>query len=140
MRDVDLYLQTEKLDVDFSHGVRLLSHLTGSAWKCAETIELEHIRRSTGENKDTRELVVEELEDTLDVQDVLVLQELSKDTRDVMIAGVKDLLKSRDREPLEWKKPRRKDKFRSTFKRHSKVVEDNPWPNGSTSLRKRCYT
>ena len=97
MRDVDLYLETEKLDVDFSHGVRLLSHLTSSAWKCAETIDLEHIRRSTGDNKDTRELVVEELEDTLDVQDVLVLQELSKDTREVMIAGVKDLLKSRER-------------------------------------------
>ena len=55
MRDVELYLETEKLDVDFSHGARLLSHLTGSARKNAETIELEQIRRSTGADKDTRE-------------------------------------------------------------------------------------
>ena len=35
----------------FSHGPRLLSRLTGSARKYAETIELDTIRRSTGENK-----------------------------------------------------------------------------------------
>ena len=55
MRDVELYLETEKLDVDFSHGARLLSRLTGSARKYAETIELDQIRPSTGADKDTRE-------------------------------------------------------------------------------------
>ena len=54
LRDVELKLETEKLDVDFSHGARLLSRLTGSARKYAETIKLDTIRRSTGENKDTR--------------------------------------------------------------------------------------
>ena len=55
LRDVEPYLETEKLDVDFSHGARLLSHLTSSARKYAETIELDQIRRSTGTDKDTRE-------------------------------------------------------------------------------------
>ena len=55
LRDVELYLETEKLDVDFSHGARLLSRLTGSAKKYAETIELDQIRRSTGADKDTRD-------------------------------------------------------------------------------------
>ena len=55
LRDVELYLETEKLDVDFSHGARLLSRLTGSARKYAETIELDQIRRSTGTDRDTRE-------------------------------------------------------------------------------------
>ena len=36
----------------------MLSRLTGSARKYAETIELDTIRRSTGENKDTREGMV----------------------------------------------------------------------------------
>ena len=49
------YVETEKLDVDFSHGARLLSRLTGSAKKYAETIDLDQIRRSTGADKDTRE-------------------------------------------------------------------------------------
>ena len=40
LRDVELYLETERLDVDFSRGARLLSRLTGSARKYAETIEL----------------------------------------------------------------------------------------------------
>ena len=31
LRDVELYLETEKLDVDFSHGGRLLSRLTVDA-------------------------------------------------------------------------------------------------------------
>ena len=53
--DVELYLETEKLDVDFSHGARLLSRLTGSARKYAETIEPNQIRRSTGTDRDTRE-------------------------------------------------------------------------------------
>ena len=70
LRDVDLYLETEKLDVDFSHGARLLSRLTGSARKFAETIGLDQIGRSTGVDKDTRE---------------------------GMIAGVKHLLKSLER-------------------------------------------
>ena len=47
LREVELYLETEKLDVDFS--------LTGLARKCAETIEPNQIRRSTGSDKDTRE-------------------------------------------------------------------------------------
>ena len=55
LRDVELYLETEKLDVDFSRGARLLSRLTGSARKHAETIELDQIRRSTGTDRDTRE-------------------------------------------------------------------------------------
>ena len=55
LRDVELYLETEKLDVDFSHSARLLSRLTGSAKKYAETIELDQIRRSMGADKDTRE-------------------------------------------------------------------------------------
>ena len=54
LRDVELYLETEKLDVDFSHGARLLFRLTGSARKYAETIELDNVQRSVGENKDTR--------------------------------------------------------------------------------------
>ena len=58
MRDVELYLETEKLDVDFSHGTRLLSRLTSSARRYAETIELDTIRRSTGAAKDTREGMV----------------------------------------------------------------------------------
>ena len=58
LRDVELYLETEKLDVDFSHGARLSSRLTGSARECAETIELDTIRRSTGADKDTREGMV----------------------------------------------------------------------------------
>ena len=70
MRDVELYLETEKLDVDFSHRARLLSRLTGSARKYDETIELDTIRCSTGANKDTRE---------------------------GKVAGVKYLLKSRER-------------------------------------------
>ena len=51
LRDVELYLETEKLDVDFSHGTRLLSRLTGSARKYAETIDLDQIRRSMGADK-----------------------------------------------------------------------------------------
>ena len=51
-------IETEKLDVDFSHGARVLSRLTGSARKYAETIELDAIRRSTGADKDTREVIV----------------------------------------------------------------------------------
>ena len=85
MRDVELYLETEKLDVDFSHGARLLSRLTDSARKYAGTIELDTIRRSTGENEDTRE---------------------------GMVAGVKYLLKSLDREPWAWKILHRKVKCR----------------------------
>ena len=37
--DVELYLEPEKLDVDFSHGARVLSRLPGSARKHAETID-----------------------------------------------------------------------------------------------------
>ena len=70
MRDVELYLETEKLVVDFSHGARLLLRLTGSARKYAEPIELDTIRRSTRTDKDTRE---------------------------GMVAGVKHLLKSLER-------------------------------------------
>ena len=47
-RDVELHLETEKLDVDFSHGARLLSRLTGSARKCAETTELDTISTLNG--------------------------------------------------------------------------------------------
>ena len=53
-----LYLETEKLDVDLSHRSRLLSRWTGSARKYAETIELDTIRRSSGADKDTREGMV----------------------------------------------------------------------------------
>ena len=56
LRDVELHLETEKLDVDFSHGARLLSRLTASARKLTETPSiLTKIRRSTGTDKDTRE-------------------------------------------------------------------------------------
>ena len=55
LRDVELYLETEKLDVDFSHGDRLQSRLKGSLRKYAETIGLDQIRRSTGTDRDTRE-------------------------------------------------------------------------------------
>ena len=55
LRDVELYLESEKLDVDVSHGDRMPSRLTGSARKYAETIELDQIRRSTGTDRDTRE-------------------------------------------------------------------------------------
>ena len=58
LRDVELYLETDKLDVDVSHGARLLSRLTGSAKELAETFELGHIRRSTGDDKDTRETMI----------------------------------------------------------------------------------
>ena len=73
IRDVELYLETEKLVADSSHGARLLSRLKGSARKHAETIELDKVRRSKGEKEDTRE---------------------------GMIAGVKQQLKS-IREPWE---------------------------------------
>ena len=53
--DIELYFETEKLDVDFSHGARLLSRMAGSARKYAETIELDQIRPSTGTDRDTRE-------------------------------------------------------------------------------------
>ena len=55
LRDLELYLETEKLDVDFSHEAPLLSLLAGFAKKYAETIELDQIRRSTGADKATRE-------------------------------------------------------------------------------------
>ena len=55
VRDMELCLETEKLDVDFSDGARLTTRLTGSAGKYDEAIELEHFRRATGENKETRE-------------------------------------------------------------------------------------
>ena len=58
MRDVELYLETEKLVVAFSHGARLLLRLTGSARKYAEPIELDTIRRSTRTDKDTREEMI----------------------------------------------------------------------------------
>ena len=75
MRDVELYLETEKLVADSSHGARLLSRLTGSARKHAETIELDKVRRSKGEKEDTRE---------------------------GMITGVKQQLKSLERAMGEW--------------------------------------
>ena len=40
VRDVEFYLETETLDVDVSHGARLLSRLTGPAKKYAETSSL----------------------------------------------------------------------------------------------------
>ena len=40
VRDAELYLKTSKLDVDFSHGARLLSRSKSSARKYAETIAL----------------------------------------------------------------------------------------------------
>ena len=46
LRDAELYLQRV---------ARLLSRLTGSARKYAETNELDKVRRSTGENKNTHE-------------------------------------------------------------------------------------
>ena len=52
LRDVELHLETEKLHVDF--GARLLSRLKGSARKYAKAIELDTIRRSTGEDTVTR--------------------------------------------------------------------------------------
>ena len=55
LRDVELYLESEKLDVDVSHGDRMPSRLTGSARKYAETIKLDQIRRLTGTDRDTRE-------------------------------------------------------------------------------------
>ena len=55
LRDFELCLETEKLDEDSSNGAQLLSRLTSSARKCAETIELDQIRRSTGADEDTRE-------------------------------------------------------------------------------------
>ena len=45
LRDVELYLETDMLDVDFSHGGRLPSRLTGSARKYAWTIELDSVCR-----------------------------------------------------------------------------------------------
>ena len=41
--------------MDFSHGARLLSRLTDSARKYTETIEQARLRRSTGDDKDTRQ-------------------------------------------------------------------------------------
>ena len=51
-----------------------------------------------------------------------------KDTREGMTAGVKYLLRSLER-ALGMED--------ATKKRH---VQDNPWPNESMSLRKRCWT
>ena len=48
-RDVELYLETEKLDVDFSHGARLVKKLTGAARRFADNIPLESLRRETQE-------------------------------------------------------------------------------------------
>ena len=107
LRDVELYLETEKLDVDFSHGARLLSRLTGSARKYAETIELDTIRRSPGADKDTR---------------------------DVTVAGVKYLVESLER-AMGMEDATNKGQVQEFFTRN---FEDNPWLNGSTSLRKRC--
>ena len=58
LQDVELHLETEKLDEDFPHGARLPSFLTGSARKYAEIIELDKVRRSTGADRDTREGMV----------------------------------------------------------------------------------
>ena len=55
LRDVELCLEIKKLDVDFSGGAPLLSRLTGSAGKNAETANLANLRRSTGDNRDTLE-------------------------------------------------------------------------------------
>ena len=65
LRDVELYLGTEMLDVEFSHGARLLSRSTGSARRYAETIELDQIRRSTCADKDTREGMTAEVKHLL---------------------------------------------------------------------------
>ena len=100
VRNVELDLETEKLDVDFSNGARLLSRLTGSAPKYAETIELEQIRRSTGADTHTRE---------------------------GMIAGVKYMLRSRER-AMGMEDATKKGQVQS-FTRNFKDVQDNPWPN-----------
>ena len=47
--------KTEKLDVDFSHGARLLSSLTGSARKYAETSSLPKFIARRATTQDTRE-------------------------------------------------------------------------------------
>ena len=44
--------------MDFSHGARLLSLLTSSTRKYANTLEQDHVRRSTGDNKHTPEGMV----------------------------------------------------------------------------------
>ena len=110
LRDVELYLETEKLDVYFSHGARLLSRLTSSAWKFAETIELDQIRRSTGADKDTRE---------------------------GMTAGVKHLLRSLDR-AMGKEEATKKGQVQELFYKRILRRPGQPWPNGSMSLRKPC--
>ena len=64
-RDVEFYLGTEKFDVDFSRGARLLARPTCSARKYAETTELNDIRCSLGQDKDTRDGMVSGLRDLL---------------------------------------------------------------------------
>ena len=109
-RDVELYLETEKLDVDFSHGAQLLTRLTDSARKHAETIELDQTRRSTGADKDTRE---------------------------GMTASVEHLLRSLER-AMGMEEATKKGQVQEFFSRNSNDVQDNPWSNGSMSLRRRC--
>ena len=103
LRDVELYLESEKLDVDVSHGDRMPSRLTGSARKYAETIKLDQIRRLTGTDRDTRE---------------------------GMTAARESHGHGRGHEEGSTS--------RSSSVRNSNGVQDNPWPNWSTSLRKRC--
>ena len=51
-------LETEKLDVDFSRGARLLWRLMCAAKNFADTTEREHIQYSMADNKGTREGMV----------------------------------------------------------------------------------
>ena len=111
-RDVELHLESEKLDVDFSHGARLLSHLTRSTRKYAETIELDTIRRSTGADKDTRE---------------------------GMVTGVKYLLKPLERS-MGMEDATKKGQVQEFFYKKIQRRPGQPWPNGSMSLRRRCLT
>ena len=111
LRDVELYLETEKLDVDCSHGARLLSRLTGSARKHAETIELDQIRRSTGADEDTRE---------------------------GMTAGVKHLLRSLER-AMGMEEARKKGQVQEFFYKKLQRRAGQPMAEWvSMSLRRRC--
>ena len=75
-RDVELYLETEKLDVDNSHGARLVKRLTGAARRYTDNIPLDSLRRKEEGDKPTRDGMVQgvkalmrSLEDAMGIED-----------------------------------------------------------------------
>ena len=53
-RDVEIWIETEKLDVDYSLGARLLRRLSGTAKRFGDNIELSKLRRGEGNETEAR--------------------------------------------------------------------------------------